>query len=1284
MKKICRLLVLCLLILSVFLGCDEPKVEPKDITITLNSGVLELEEKTIETKESTEVTLPSGDTLWGTEKYSFLGWSKTKDGDVSYKAGDKYSSSSDATLYAVWMDNPSITYFPNGGTGGAVIEYHKSGEKAIINGSLFTRDGWGFSSWNTAEDGNGTKYATGQEITLTESLTLYATWTQNKVTLTYDANGGKGSIEVVTVAPGISVTLDSGSSLIRDGYSILSWNTSEDGSGTGYALGSSLTITSDTTLYAVWVKDVTLSYNPNGGSGSIDGAAVTPGTKVTLSDGIGFEYADYTLVSWCTSSDGKGSLYGLGSSVVISSDTTLYAVWKENTKIQYYDGDELTQTDHLNGDKLSIWDGSDLVKDGSEFYGWNTSSDGSGISYETGSTYSGSSDLKLYAQWQKTYDEFVFTLKNDSYSIKASDTTVSGSISIPSTYKGKPVTEIEKEAFQNCTEITAVSIPDSVTSIGARAFRCTAITEMDIPDNVLSIGSSAFGSCQNLKSIKLPDKLTRIEGGTFGNCKSLEAIEIPESVTEIYCAFNMCTNLKYVMIPKSVISVEKDTFFECKNVMIYVDQIKETSRISNINWGCEISYVIWASDFSITEDGVLTTTGDNRTEVFSIDIVIPDKIGGITVTAIADDAFKDTEIESITLPESVTKIGARAFENCVYLDAVTGLENVTSIGENAFHGCTMLEEISLPEGLESINDCTFYGCSSLSAITIPASVTSVGQDAFTDCTNLLTVTINNDSLTSNNSWGVSNSESKYFCGNYKVDKYGLIDLIENVQPSGDIVIPEKVGDRTITKIGTFFRREKITSVTLPSTITSIFPQAFEGCTGLESISIQEGVTQIGMHAFSGCTSLKSITLPESLTRIENVIFRDCTGLESIVIPKNVTEIFPDAFTGCSNLKSIYVNMDENTSMGAPWGATNATVIWKSYFSITAEGVLDLASVTMPSKFTGSVVIPDKVGDITVTALENNGLIGCPFTEVTLPDTLTTIGNMAFQDCKNLISITLPEGVSNLGWGSFFNCEKLESVTLPDGIKAIEKNTFDGCSSLKSITIPDGVTYLGDSVFENCSSLTSIEIPDNVTTVGQRAFRNCSSLMSITIPDTVESIGGGSFAGCSSLIEIKLPSKITNLDGAEYQYYTGEDGVGHDPEGWKIAYAGFFDGCSSLTKITIPDSVRSIGKNTFLGCVSLKSIVIPNKVTFIGETAFAGCTELKTVTLPDSLTEIGSSSFAGCGLTSIVIPKSVEIIGENAFTQCSSLKTITIRKAKGAIDGSPWGADTSITTISWED
>ena len=336
------------------------------------------------------------------------------------------------------------------------------------------------------------------------------------------------------------------------------------------------------------------------------------------------------------------------------------------------------------------------------------------------------------------------------------------------------------------------------------------------------------------------------------------------------------------------------------------------------------------------------------------------------------------------------------------------------------------------------------------------------------------------------------------------------------------------------------------------------------------------------------------------------------------------------------------------------------------------------------------------------------------------DALTTFGaniiSNTYIDGKGVI--TFDGDVATIGSYAFAYayCSSLTSVTIPDSVTAIGDDAFAFCRSLTSVTIPDSVTSIGKSAFEGCSSLTSVTIPDSVTTIGYGAFALCSNLQEFkgklasedgrgiiidgvfksfapaglteyTIPDSVTSIGNGAFAWCSSLQEFKgkyasEDGRCLIVDGVFNSFANGCGATEYTiPDSVTTIGDDAFYCCSSLTSITIPDSVTTIGDRAFHNCSSLTNVTIGDSVTTIGDWTFGNCDNLTSVTIPDSVTTIGDDAFYGCSsLTSITIPDSVTTIGESAFWGCGSLTSVTISDSVTSIGESAFWGCGSLTSV----
>ena len=429
---------------------------------------------------------------------------------------------------------------------------------------------------------------------------------------------------------------------------------------------------------------------------------------------------------------------------------------------------------------------------------------------------------------------------------------------------------------------------------------------------------------------------------------------------------------------------------------------------------------------------------------------------------------------------------------------------VTEIEDYAFLDCEQLISVTIPSSISDIYFEAFKGCKNLTNITLPESVVYISTSAFYD-----TAYYNNENNWQDDVLYIGNHliEAKSeISGNYEI-KSGTLDIADSAFEDCDglttITIPDGVA---YIGFNTFFNCTGLTSVAIPDSVTYIGDAAFYDCRSLTSITIPDGVATIDWCTFEGCSGLTSITIPDSVTSISERAFSGCRGLTNITIPNSVTYIGEGAFGGCSGLTSVTIgNGVTSISNGA---FNNCT-------SLTKVNIYDLAS-WCSIKF-GTFTEENSFEIFTANPLyyaHNLYLDNKLINELIIPNSVTSIGELAFVFCTSLTSIAIPDSVTSIGGGAFGGCSGLTSITIPSSVASIDSSTFYGCSNLTSITLPDSVTSIGNSAFSNCSSLTSINIPNSVTSIGSSMFRYCTNLTSITIPDSITSIGGFLFEGCN--------------------------------------------------------------------------------------------------------------------------------------------------------------------------
>lgn len=645
------------------------------------------------------------------------------------------------------------------------------------------------------------------------------------------------------------------------------------------------------------------------------------------------------------------------------------------------------------------------------------------------------------------------------------------------------------------------------------------------------------------------------------------------------------------------------------------------------------------------------------------EVVIPDTLGGYPVTKIGGNAFQNASFTSVTLPDSVTNIGSRAFYGCTGLTQIALPEGLTTISSYAFYNCTGLTRVNIPGSVKTIGIHAFAGCLNLRSVTLNEGIEEIGYGAFYDCTNLPSIDI---------PASVKTIDSYAFGNCLSLASLTLREGLETINDSA------------------FYRCQLLTSVSLPSTLTTFSGNAFYN-TAIKEITLPENITSytdnddnvryyvakdsttalamatkptyspipftdpqwpnlsfyylineytaektLQLYKYYG-TDETSVTLPDFITGIYQSAFYHYSSageptynasLEEIRIPASVTSIGTNAFYACSALKRVYLP-DNITSFGnyiASTGssAADSPVLYCSKDSATAKNITTTVyryGFTDPAE-------PDFS-----YAYEGDALILSAYhgtdTDVVIPGGISAVGDRAFYENKKLTSVVVPEGVTEIRDAAFQLCDAMTSVTFPSTLTTIGSHAFNGSMTFDAITLPDALTTLGSNSL--LCTIGTIYLPDNITTVGTYPFYDSVMLCCKKGSVTAYNVSAKSTS-----------YRLCDPADPDWKYRYNDDGG--------LVFGGYL---GSETKLTIPDIYVGISDYAFSDSDHLTKIVIPESVTSLGYSALSCNAE--EIYLPDNITTANNRSL-GWGNSIFFINKdsvtmSTLLTLSSAFTFC---------------------------------
>lgn len=671
-------------------------------------------------------------------------------------------------------------------------------------------------------------------------------------------------------------------------------------------------------------------------------------------------------------------------------------------------------------------------------------------------------------------------------------------------------------------------------------------------------------------ALNLPDNLTEISEEAFSECNSISIAHIPNSVRSILSkAFWGCENLSEVTILENVEYIAEDAFGECPNLKLKVFKDTYAFRYAASN---KIPY-------SLIEEEQYLNDAYRYSLINSSEAKIIKYVGSETGTLIVPDHFDGYK---------VTRIGNEAFTSECKADVIVLPNTITEIESSAFYYCGF-RSINIPDSVKTIGGVAFLGCSGFESIYIPASVESIECNPFRGCRGLKSITISSDNP------------------NYTIYKYGLIrkDEMRLISyPYGLIddtfAIPD--GITIIDDYAFGYESPSCNKMIIPDTVETIGDGALCFSHAI-TIEIGSGVKEMGYGAFDYAHSIKTVFIAEGTTCIGDSAFYNCEKLETIYIPDSVTSIGNNAFT--NDYKVIIIADPDSYAMiyAAENGITNRQIFEDFIYETEETGI---SIVKYIGAETGILIIPSHIEGKPVIRLKQESFTSeCKSKTIVLPETLITIDSSAFYYC-GFEKINIPNSVLTIGGVAFLGCSGFETITIPSSVTTIECNPFRGCRSLKSIIVDDNNPnyriYKDGLVRKDEMRLISypyglingtFTIPDGITVIDDYAFGYESPLCEkMIIPNSVEKIGAGSLCF----------SHATTIE------------IGNNVK--EMGY-GAFDYAHSLVTVVISDGTTCIGNSAFYNCEKLEQIYIPDSVVSIGTNAFEKSYKTTIIANPDS-------------------------------------------------------------------
>lgn len=851
-------------------------------------------------------------------------------------------------------------------------------------------------------------------------------------------------------------------------------------------------------------------------------------------------------------------------------------------------------------------------------------------------------------------------------------------------------------AFYNQPMLAKVTFSSTVTEIPAYLFyKNVAITLTDLP-KVKTIGKSAFEGCSKLTTLNFGQDLMTVDDRAFYNCTNVTKLTFPDAITTIGDeAFYNCSSITEVTVGSKLQSIGASAFQKC---------------------------------------GSFTA------------ILLPDNF--TTMGASAFEGCKKLTVAK--LGNSLRAVPARAFKNCIALSEMTVPATSVSMGDQAFYNDSVLAVITMNDGLKTIGNEVFWNNSGIRTFTIPGTVTSIGSNSFYGCTNTSvlrfkdgegTLTIDSyytrskkiDDMTSRGSYTNRCNDYFYDCPIKTLylgrdlkydyaDNASVYDYVDGYWKEMSRASAPFVNSTTLQKvtIGSkvtflynhlFHNCDKVTTIDIPASIANIYGNAFDDCSSLTATTFHDATNNhtltLGDYAFRNCAALPEVTFPQQLLSVGNYTYAQCPLLKTLTFPAMLESIGNYAFAECTGLtqltfkdsgKSVKLGYGARSNSGTSYldniplfGNTNLTYLYIgrniNYTAGEKYGYSPFynQSFLTDVRFSQSGTV-SYCKDYLLYKVNN-----CK--TLTLPESLTSIGNWTFRGMAALESIVVPNAVTEMGTYAFANDTSLKSAKLSTSCPWLKEGLFSECNALQSITIPSAVTKMDGYMFTNCKTLTSATFEDgtdliemgygaswknyglfsdcplktlnlgrwlsyNTEVASRSPFYSIYALKNLNIGENVKVIDKYMFSYCKGLEEVNLPDNITSVNLWGFRGCSSLKSVRLSEKLSQVGDYGFAE-CTSLDNVTFPASMTSVASNSFSDCTALRKLDLGQNLLIIGPSAFENDKALEGIEIPSTLYGLGVASFKNCTSLPYVEVKSISSVGKEAFMGCTGLKWISL-------------------------